>query len=207
MKILLLSDLHGKKGALQSILADENASRADLVVLAGDLTTLASQEESEDLLGILSIKPFLCIPGNMDSNNTLKAMEETGNSIHLKSIKKSGKQFAGMGGGLIGGAGEIVFSEEEIAKKLGVLAQNSDILVSHLPPKNSKLDFSGVEHIGCSAVRKIIEEKKPKIFLCGHAHDSRNIEWIGKTLCVNAGPAKLGCFAVIDVDKMKAELF
>ena len=53
MKILLLSDLHGKKGELQSILADKNASQADLVVLAGDLTTLASKEESKALLEIL----------------------------------------------------------------------------------------------------------------------------------------------------------
>ncbi|MEM0360168.1 MAG: metallophosphoesterase [Candidatus Diapherotrites archaeon] len=210
MKILVLSDIHGKTSALREIVQKPLAKKADAVVVAGDLTTLGSKEEALALLEILSFAEIFAVPGNMDSLETLSAMEEINASLHCKKREFKGFVFTGIGGGLSGEAGETKYTEKEIERLLTPLALKDCILVTHLPPKNSHIDIAGERHIGSNAIRKILLEKKPALHLCGHAHESRNTEWIGKTLCVNAGPAKEGCAAIVEIEKGKkpeAELF
>ena len=206
MKILVLSDIHGKKSPLPEILKSTGLAPIDAIIVAGDLTSRGSRQEALELLGTLSVKELLCVPGNLDSRDALEAMEESGKSLHCRKRKLLGTVFCGMGGGLAGGAGEILFTEAEIMGKLLGLAEEGCVLVTHLPPKNSTLDNAGGRHIGSSAVREIISLKKPSIHLCGHAHGSRNTEWIGGTLCVNPGPASEGCAAIVDTGKSEAEL-
>jgi len=43
--------------------------------------------------------------------------------------------------------------------------------------------------LGSKAARKAIEEYQPKVFLCGHIHESLEATWIGNTLCMNPGSA------------------
>ncbi len=201
MKMLALSDLHSKKSSLLEIISV--TSGVDLVAICGDLTNLGLEGEARELLELI---PFdkICIPGNMDSVQALKEMEECGVSLHSKKLEMKGEKFAGYGGGLTGSAGKITSTEQEIEKALDELVEKNSILLTHLPPKNSELD--GKKHIGSSAVGKIIKGKKPKIHLCGHAHDSRGIQTIGDCLSVNCGPAKFGSAAIIDVKKKEAEL-
>lgn len=207
MKLLALSDIHSKKSALQSILSSIDRRGIEAIILAGDLTSHGSKEEALELLEMLSFAKLFVVPGNLDSWNALKAMQELGVSLHCRKEEFNGIVFSGMGGGLIGGIGEILFSEQEIEKKLLPLVEENSVLVTHLPPKNSSLDLAGENNIGSNAVREIIEGKKPGIHICGHAHDSRNTEWINETLCINPGPVKEGCAAFIEAGKeAKVEL-
>jgi len=201
MKMLALSDLHSKKSSLLEIMSV--TSGVDLVTICGDLTNLGIEGEARELLGLI---PFdtICIPGNMDSIQALNEIEDSGTSLHSKKREIKGEKFAGYGGGLAGSAGEITSTEQEIEHALDELVEKDSILLTHLPPKNTELD--GREHIGSSAVGKIIKGKKPKIHLCGHAHESRGIQTIGDCLSVNCGPAKFGSAAIVDVKKKKAEL-
>lgn len=203
MKMLVLGDIHGKGSAIAGILQKTGTRGIDAIIVAGDLTTQGTKEEASELLGMLSFSEIFAVPGNMDSMEALEAMEEKGASLHGRKREFKGVVFAGMGGGLSGQAGEILFTEKEIKDRLSAVAENGCILVTHLPPKNSKLDLSGAQHIGSLAVKKILLEKKPLLHLCGHAHASRGSEWIGETLCVNAGPAKEGCAAIIKIEKGK----
>ena len=205
MKILLLSDLHSKKSALVQIMSSVGAKEAGATVLAGDLTTLGSREESLELLGLLGKRAF-AVPGNMDSWECLQAMRDTGALLHGQRLEFSGHWLAGFGGGLTGQAGEIVNPEKTILEKLGAIVHAGDIVVTHLPPKNSGLDSSGGGHIGSASVRKIAGEKKPAFLFCGHAHGSRGTELIGNCLCVNPGPAELGCAALVGLEKRECEL-
>ncbi|MFH1234267.1 MAG: metallophosphoesterase [Candidatus Diapherotrites archaeon] len=201
MKMLVLGDIHGKGSAVAGILQKTGTRGIDAVIIAGDLTTQGTKEEASALLEMLSFAEIFAVPGNMDSGEALAAMEEKNASVHCRKKEFNGMAFAGMGGGLSGQAGEILFTEKEIAGRLSELAENGCILVTHLPPKNSNLDLSGALHIGSIAVKKILLEKRPALHLCGHAHASRGIELIGKTLCVNAGPAKEGCAAIVEIKK------
>lgn len=207
MKILVLSDVHSKKSALQEILDRIERKNIEAIVVAGDLTSHGSKEEALELMEMLSFaKPFV-VPGNLDSRQALNAMKEAKASIHCRKEEFKGIEFAGMGGGLIGGIGEILFTEQEIESILSPLVREDSVLVTHLPPKQSSLDLANNDHIGSNAVRKIIEEKKPSIQLCGHAHESRNTEWINETLCINPGPVKEHCAAIVKTGKKpKAEL-
>lgn len=205
--ILVLADVHSKKSSLQSILDRIEKNKVKGIILAGDLTSYGSEGGAMELIEMLSFSKLFAVPGNLDSQSALKAMEKSGVSVHGKKRKLENKSITGMGGGLTGGPGEILFSEKEIEKKLSGLVEKNSILVTHLPPKNSALDSVNGKNIGSKAVRRIIQEKKPSLHLCGHVHESRNIEQINKTLCINPGPAKEGNAALVrNVKQKKAEL-
>ena len=75
----------------------------------------------------------------------------------------------------------------------------------HCPPRDTQLDrapaltadlkliLDGGEprmiHVGSSAVRTLIEKYRPILSLHGHIHESKAIEKIGPTTCVNPGSA------------------
>jgi Icc-related predicted phosphoesterase len=99
-------------------------------------------------------------------------------------------------------------SEEELAKKINNMISQVDnikncIFNFHCPPYGTTLDLapkldenlkpivSGggfiMEHVGSKAIRKAIEEYQPLLGLHGHIHESRGIDNIGRTICLNAG--------------------
>jgi len=49
-----------------------------------------------------------------------------------------------------------------------------------------------------TAVREFIEKYQPDIVVCGHIHESRAVDSIGKTRIVNVGMAEKGYFAIIE---------
>jgi Icc-related predicted phosphoesterase len=99
-------------------------------------------------------------------------------------------------------------SEEELAKKINNMISQVDnikncIFNFHCPPYGTTLDLapkldenlkpivSGggfiMEHVGSKAIRKALEEYQPLLGLHGHIHESRGIDNIGRTICLNAG--------------------
>jgi hypothetical protein len=77
------------------------------------------------------------------------------------------------------------------------------IMAYHPPPIDTNLDLAPkiekdlrytnvggqqiMVHVGSSAVRKAIEQRNPILSLHGHIHESRGIDKIGKTVCINPG--------------------
>lgn len=75
----------------------------------------------------------------------------------------------------------------------------------HAPPYNTYLDVAmeldanlrpvmkglqpSMTHVGSLSVRKAIEEYQPLVGLHGHIHESKAVEKIGRTLCINPGSA------------------
>jgi hypothetical protein len=55
------------------------------------------------------------------------------------------------------------------------------------------------KHVGSTAVRKFIEERQPDIAICGHIHEARGQDVIGKTKIVNCGTAAKGYYAVVEI--------
>jgi len=75
VKMAILSDIHVTPGnendvALKKVVAEINASDADVVVLNGDLTNEGSDEQLRNVKATLDgiVKPFYVVPGNHENN-------------------------------------------------------------------------------------------------------------------------------------------
>jgi Icc-related predicted phosphoesterase len=99
-------------------------------------------------------------------------------------------------------------SEEQLAARLeGMFDQVAEperlVLVAHPPPIDSTLDQAPkidaefrvqmdvgavrMASVGSTAVRSFIEQHQPLLGLHGHVHESKGIERLGRTICVNPG--------------------
>jgi Icc-related predicted phosphoesterase len=100
--------------------------------------------------------------------------------------------------------------EQELLAKLETAASQLEpglpaIFNLHCPPHGTLLDRAPaltedlkiireggeprIIHVGSSAVRTLIETRKPVLSLHGHIHESKGIERLGPTTCVNPGSA------------------
>jgi len=207
MRILVLSDIHGRLNNLKALLEQAKKGKIGLVLITGDLTNLGERKQAEEVLELLKGLKVLAIPGNFDTEDVLGVLEEKGISLHGKKMEFQGIEFAGFGGGLIGHVGEVMSSEQEIKKGLEGIVNKKTILLTHLPPKNTNIDLAKeTVHAGSQSVREIIEEKQPRLHLCGHIHEAFGEEKIGKTLSINIGSVKEGIALLLDIgDETKWE--
>ena len=91
-----------------------------------------------------------------------------------------------------------------ISKQLSQVDANEKLILAyHPPPKDTNLDLAPkiekdlkytnvggqqiMVHVGSTSVRRAIEERSPIVSLHGHIHESRGIDKIGKTVCINPG--------------------
>jgi uncharacterized protein len=211
MKLLCLSDIHGEGAGLRDVLRE--AADVQLVVLAGDLTHLGGSAEAEAVLGpvLESGIPVIAVAGNMDREGVRRCLEEKGLDIHARGVIFGEVGFQGLGGGTpspFGTPWEL--KEEEAAGYLAaglpaIAAARFKVLVSHAPPRGTRLDrsFAG-QHVGSEAVRDFILAGSIDLCICGHIHESAGEDKVGGVLCVNLGPFKNGRYALVDIDVEKA---
>ena len=206
MKIFQVSDIHGNLDAAKKIPRRARELEADLIVIAGDITHFGGASHAMMILKEISEAriPILFVSGNCDSRELLTWSPEGIDAVNLHGRVKefSGYFFAGVGGGSgkFKTLTELEESEfEDVLQKYNV-ESNKLILVSHSPPYGTKADYTGVKHIGSTAVRRFVEMMKPLLVCTGHAHEGRSITRLGDTVIVNAGPAKNGFCALIELE-------
>jgi Icc-related predicted phosphoesterase len=196
MKILAASDIHGDVGAAKKLAAKAKKEKVDLVILAGDLSIFGNGLE-----GLL--KPFsdaekkvAIIPGNHDSEADLfmlkKRYPDILYDLHNYAFKVGDVGFFGCG---LANIGPNELSEAEIKKRIEnsfkyIKDAKRKVLVVHVPPYKTKLDVIGRDvNVGSTAVREMIEKFKPENCICGHIHETFNLEdKLGNTTVINAGP-------------------
>ena len=214
MKILVIADVHGNfelaSEILHTIKEDYN-----LLVAPGDFTDIFnvpvgfSQANIADIViqKILAMgKPTLCVPGNHDPYEILQIFDEYDVNLHNKIKKFEEMKFLGWGGAPT--PFDTPFEPEEdetndVLTRLGKELKNDKfILVTHNPPKNTKLDriMTG-EHVGSPGIRKFIKEKQPILALSAHIHESGGEDKIGKTALFYPGPLYEGYYGLVDVGK------
>jgi len=203
MKILALTDIHGKYDMADALIAAESP---DVVVIGGDLTTMGTLKEASDALGLFGKRCglVLCVAGNMDLPEHDDMFYQMGCSINGRGRTIDGVGFFGVSAAPhspLKTPYEI--SEERImalarAGHADVAGANIKIFVPHAPPRDTRLDVvhSGA-HVGSTAVREFIEERRPDVTVCGHIHEARGTDEIGGVKIVNCGQAGLGHYAVI----------
>ncbi len=209
---LLLADIHGRTHVLEKILT--SAGAFDLIIVAGDLTDFGNEEKANEVLAALKKagKPVFAVPGNCDPPEVLRALENGGTSIHGKSKRVGGFVFAGFGG-----SNPTPFDTpfempddglgEGIASACAGVGNKKLVLITHAPPKNTRLDkLPNGTHAGSGAVLKAIETHKPTFLFCGHIHEGIGNECVGGALVVNPGPASAGHCGLVDLDNKKVFL-
>ncbi len=213
MNALVVADIHGDFETLSSVL-EKVGAKFDVVVCPGDFTDIGlslmgfSREDMlrlvlEELLGLG--KPVLALPGNHDPPETHKIFDEYGVNLHGKGREIDGVGFFGFGGAKTPFGTPFEPSESETAEGLAralaeVAGANKKIIVTHNPPKNTKLDVvgSGV-HVGSQAVRDFILKHKPDAGTSAHIHESGGVDVLGSTKMVYPGPVTTGRVGLISV--------
>jgi len=211
MKILAFADIHGSLEAAEKIARLTSTTDANTVLIAGDIAVNDLNLAEKILMKIVSSfnKPAFFVPGNMDPRSLAFFKSDKIKSIH-GSCEAIEEEFSiiGVGGAISFLSTPFELTEREIEltlnEALKTYKQQSLILLSHSPPKNTKLDKVGVNlHVGSSAIRKFIENKKPILAVSGHIHEARGLDKIGETLIINPGPAFQGYYAEIKVNEKK----
>jgi len=190
LRILAAGDFHGDDLKARKLSDKAKKEKVDLVVLCGDISF--SDMETENLIGpfVKNKQKVLLVPGNHESIATTNFLADIYGikNLHGYSVRYKDVGLFGCSGTNLG-INQI--DEDEV---FNLLKKGHDrikylkkrIMVTHVHPKDSKIEFSGFE--GSSGVRKAIDRLKPDILLCSHIHEAEGIEEkIGKTKVINVG--------------------
>ncbi len=189
MKILIFSDMHGNKNALERLI--KKAHGVDLLVCAGDLSNMG--RDLEGILKRLDIGiPLFIIHGNHESEDEMKgvcSMFPTMRYIHRASLRFKGFVFFGYGGGGFA-IRDTVFESLMARLKKDLKPGDKVVLVTHAPPHGTKLDYlPHAGHRGCISIRRFIDEIRPVLHICGHLHENvARKQIVDGTLVINPGP-------------------
>jgi len=189
MKLLVFSDIHTDKKALEKLMAID----ADIYVCAGDLVSWA--RGLDDMAAILKPRAdkMYVIPGNHESESDIANLcQKHGfQNLHGKSIEAAGVHIAALGYSCptpFNTPGE--YSEAQLADRLKPFATLKPlILICHCPPKDTDLDgLKPGAHFGSLAIREFIDAYEPVRFFCGHIHECEGRDvMIGHTRGANVG--------------------
>lgn len=190
----VIGDIHGALAIARDVADQLRPLELDLVLLVGDLlpAVLSRRYESDgrrelrqmlhEIRSIFAVTGarLAWIPGNHDPSG-LKARD----SCDRRALSVSGVRVFG-----IGGAGPHRFGfryewdEPEISS---LRPPPHDILLTHAPPIDTRLDrLASGAHVGSQAVRDIGVHGS-RVLVCGHIHESAGVDRIDTLVMINAG--------------------
>lgn len=190
MRLLGFSDLHRSRRHARELI--RLADQADIVVGAGDFTSMRL-----GLGGVIDQfaaigKPFVLVPGNNESDSALWRAAATlpqAFVLHGEGRRLAGVEFFGLGGAVPPTPSPWSWNvTEERAAELLAACPAGGVLVVHSPP-HGYLDKAFGKHLGSRSILSAIERCQPALALCGHVHQCQGREaMIGATRVLNLGP-------------------
>ncbi len=208
MKLLVLTDLHQKTNMIPWINDLIDTERPDAVLCLGDVTDLGTTEDAVSIISSIHGKKYV-LPGNCDTWDVPQAISSIAVNMHGRSTEILGHYMAGLGGGTISPFNSpFELTENEIDSGLRPISKKGMILMTHAPAFDTLDHILNGTPVGSHAIRKIIDDFEPILAVSGHIHEDIGIKKIGKTICVNPGPAMDGRAAVIEIENsdVKARL-
>lgn len=174
MKIVCISDTHGKHQGLE-------VPEGDLLIHAGDVSRRGKAKEIHkfnDWLGTLSHPYKVVIAGNHDW--LFEKVPEEAEALITEAVylNDSGVNIQGLyiwGSPISPTFYDWAFNRdrgEQIRKHWALIPDNTDILITHGPPKGI-LDkvFTG-EEVGCEDLTEAVKRVRPKYHIFGHIHEA-----------------------------------
>ncbi len=204
MRILAVSDIHNELYKAKALLDIVDERNPDMIIVAGDITSFGPLKAAHDIFETLekAKRPVLAISGNEDIKEVGKFLRSKDLDIHNKGVVHKNVGFVGFSGpSAVSIGGVPVFNYEAVNYTLSEMKNcEKRVLVSHVPPANTKVDviFSG-SHVGSEFLRDVIETEQPNLVICGHIHEARGVDKIGKTTIVNPGALCDGYAAIIEL--------
>ena len=216
MRIIAMSDLHFKKGYDDKLTyLTQTIGKADLVLLAGDLTHFGKERQLETVLKILSSVStnIYAVPGNCDTTAIAESLKTRGISLEGKAAIAGDCLINGLGGVPQWRKVDYGFTEEELLQTLqqgadsaaALLNERPDgyirILLTHVPPYGSKADRAMfMKHVGSKAVAEHIQQSQYDVCICGHIHECVGVSMFNDVPLINCGPARRGYYVIINID-------
>lgn len=180
----------------------------DLLLIGGDITTGGQPEDATAAVRRWqTLAPrLLAVAGNMDS-------EAIDVQLSLLGVGLNGRGYGFGDVGVFGVSAAPLsalktpyeLDEDALAAKIeagwkDVRDFQLTVFCPHAPPAHTRCDrLPTGEHVGSVAVRQFIERSQPTVVLCGHIHESRGSDRIGRSRIVNPGAAAAGHYAVVKV--------
>jgi uncharacterized protein len=214
VRIAYVVDVHDRFDAVADVLA--RTGPVDVLVVGGDITTFGTPDDAER--AITEWRPLapllLAVAGNCDSP------EIDARLVDLEvSLDARGAVIDDVG---LFGASAAPHSplrtpyevpDEELGRRAEAGLADVDgarvrIFCPHSPPYGTACDsLRSGWHVGSPALRAFIDREQPDLLLCGHIHEARGLDEVGRTRVVNPGPVASGHYALVEVgDGVSVEL-
>jgi Icc-related predicted phosphoesterase len=191
VKLLAFSDLH--RDLAQAAELVSMSAEADVVIGAGDFASV--HEGLAETIGALTAieTPTVLVPGNNETVDALREAAEGWSAatvLHGDGATIEGADFYGLGAGVPVTPWEWSFDlDDESAAEMLAGCPRDAILVLHSPPQGHCDANGSGDHFGSPALLRVIEEKAPRLAVCGHIHESWGCESrVGATPVRNLGP-------------------
>ena len=191
MKLLAFSDLH--RDLAQAAKLVEMSAAADVVIGAGDFASVHEGLE-ETIAALAAIEtPTVLVPGNNETADALRAAAadwDAATVLHGEGITIVETSFFGLGAGIPVTPWEWSFDlDDEAATEMLATCPEGAVLVLHSPPRGHCDASADGTSFGSPALLRGIEEKRPRLAVCGHIHESWGCESaVGATPVRNLGP-------------------
>jgi len=187
---------------------------AEALIISGDLTTRGGPRQVDAVLeaALRANGRVLAQLGNMDQPGVTAHLVARGMNIH-REARLLAPGFALMGVGWstptpFGTPSET--SEQELdawltethAKAKNLAGPTGRVLtIIHNAPHGTCLDLlPNGAHVGSTAVRSFLEIAQPDVCVCGHIHESRGEERLGRCHVLNPGDLPSGGFVRVSFE-------
>jgi uncharacterized protein len=205
--IAYVVDVHDRFEAVPEAIADIGV--VDLLIVGGDITTGGSPDDAET--AIERWKPLarrlLALAGNMDSAAIDARLAELGVGLDARGYVFGEVGVCGVSAAPISPLRTpYELDDDELERRVesafaAVAGCRVRIFCPHAPPDGTVCDrLRSGRHVGSVVVRRIIEREQPDLVLCGHIHEARGVDEIGRTRIVNPGPVAAGRYVTVEVD-------
>lgn len=191
MKLLAFSDLHRDLGQATRLV--EMSAEADVVIGAGDFASV-HEGLGETIEALAAIEaPTILVPGNNETEDALREAASNWSAatvLHGEGAAIDGVEFYGLGAGIPATPWDWSFDlDDESATEMLVACPEGGVLVLHSPPQGHCDSNGSGDHFGSPALLQAIEDKQPRLSVCGHIHESWGCEsQIGDSPVCNLGP-------------------
>jgi uncharacterized protein len=205
--IAYVVDVHDRFEAVPAAIGEIGA--IDLLIVGGDITTGGSRDDAQ--AAIEQWRPLaprlLALAGNMDSPAIDARLADLGVSLDARGVVFGDVGVCGVSAAPISPLRTpYELADDELERRVeGAFAAVADcrvrIFCPHAPPEGTACDKLGDgRHVGSVVVRRAIEREQPDLVLCGHIHEARGVDELGRTQIVNPGPVAARHYAVVDVE-------
>ncbi len=199
--IYAVADVHGDMERIRRIRSVVSENRPDVLVIAGDIINYIRPTRALAAFDKMDV-PVLVVRGNSDPGYVDRYFNkfQNINSLHFKNETVGSIAFTGLSGTIpLPFCNKVGFFETLLAAKARPFIDANTVFVVHAPPRGCLDQVGGRFHSGSKMVRELIEEKHPRLVICGHIHEAAGIDKIGETTVANCALPKTGKGMLIEM--------